>query len=138
MDDIKTKPLKIKSFLPSNFVTIKICVVIRLPEDTTRVSGIQFQLFLSAYNKAAFKYMCCTICCSCAGMSQYQYMNAISTSINNKSIILVKCLLYNFVPRGVSIFENTKTTVGNQTVIFKRPLASFLKRKTWLCISPCK
>ena len=38
-----------------------------------------------------------------------------------------------FVPRGISIFEKAKTTVGNQIVGFKRFLASILKRKTRVC-----
>ena len=44
--------------------------------------------------------------------------NVVSTGINKKTLILVKCPLYNFVPRGVSIFENAKATVGNQIVSF--------------------
>ena len=36
----QTKPLKIESFLPSNFVITKICVRIRLAEDGTRMGGI--------------------------------------------------------------------------------------------------
>ena len=40
----QTKTLKIKSFLPFNFVVIKICVAILLAEDGTRMGGIQFQL----------------------------------------------------------------------------------------------
>ena len=40
----QTKPLKIKPFLPFNFVTTKICVAISLAEDGTRMGRILFQL----------------------------------------------------------------------------------------------
>ena len=40
----QTKTLKIKSFLPFNFVITKICVAIHLAEDETRMGGIQFWL----------------------------------------------------------------------------------------------
>ena len=36
----QTKPLKIKSFLPFNFAFTKICVVIRLAEDGTRMGSM--------------------------------------------------------------------------------------------------
>ena len=36
----QTKALKIKSFLPFNFTSFKICVEIRLAEDETRMGGI--------------------------------------------------------------------------------------------------
>ena len=38
--------------------------------------------------------MCYSICCSCVDI--YYFVNIISTSINNKSLILVKCPHYNF------------------------------------------
>ena len=40
----QTKTLKIKYFLPFNFVIIKLCVAIRLAEDGTRMGGILFRL----------------------------------------------------------------------------------------------
>ena len=40
----QTKTLKIKFFLPFNFVTTKIYVAIRLAEDGTGMGGIQFRL----------------------------------------------------------------------------------------------
>ena len=36
----QTKPLKIKYFLPFNFLISKICVAIRLAENGTRMGGI--------------------------------------------------------------------------------------------------
>ena len=51
-DDIKTKSLKIKFFLLSNFVSTKF--VLRLLEDGTRMGGIWFQLSPSVYNSATF------------------------------------------------------------------------------------
>ena len=59
--------------------------------------------------------------------------NVVSNGINKKTLILIKCPLYNFVPRGVSIFENARATVGNQIANFKGLSASFLKRKTRVC-----
>ena len=50
-------------------------------------------------------HICYSICCSCADMSYYQYMNGISISTNNSSLIIAKWRLYSFVPRGVCIFE---------------------------------
>ena len=40
----QTNPLKIKPFLPFNFTITIIYVAIRLVEDGTRMSGLQFQL----------------------------------------------------------------------------------------------
>ena len=37
---LQTKPLKIKCFLPFNFVITKICIAIRLGEDKTTISVI--------------------------------------------------------------------------------------------------
>ena len=79
-------------------------------------------------------HICYSICCSCAGMSQYQYVNAISTSIDNQSFILVKHPLNNIDPGGVCIFEKVNITVGNQTVGFNSPL----KETNGYAISPCK
>ena len=60
--------------------------------------------------------------------------NVISTSTDNQSLVLVKCPLYNFVFRGISIFEKAKTTVGNEIVGFNTPF----KRKHGYAFSPCK
>ena len=49
-------------------------------------------------------------------------MNVVNTSINNYLLILAKCPLYNFFPRGVCVFEKAKTTVG-------KPLYAMLKCK---------
>ena len=79
-------------------------------------------------------YRLCCICCSCADMSQYQYVNVISTSIDNQSLILVRCPLYSFVPRDSYIIEKGNTTVGNQIVGFNLPF----KSKARYAISHCK
>ena len=64
-----------------------------------------------------------------ADMSQYQYVNVISTSTDNQSLIIVKCPLYNFVTRGVCVFQKVNTSVGNKIVGFNSPF----KRKTPVC-----
>ena len=60
--------------------------------------------------------------------STTMWMSLVPVSITS-SLILVKCPLYNFVPRDVCIFEKVNTTAGNQIVGFN----SHFERKTPVC-----
>ena len=113
-------------------------------ENSTRhlvIQLVKIFFFFFVYNKATFtvdvlQYLLqlCRHVIVPVSQCHSTYQNVISTSIDNQSLILVKCPLYNFVLRGICIFEKAKTTVGNQIVDFNTPF----KRKHGYALSPCK